>query len=787
MKEKAEVKISVRNLVEFILRTGSLDSRFTGGTKLLSEGVRIHKKIQSGSKENYTAEVFLKHIIEFDEFNLLVDGRADGIIKQEDENFIIDEIKSTTASLDIIDKEFNKLHWAQAQCYAYIFAYDQKLEFITIRLTYCNIETEEMKYLTEQYSFDELKKFFYDLVEKYYVWAKLTYDWNILRNISIKNLKFPFEGYRSGQRELAVSVYRSIVDEKNLFVQAPTGIGKTISTIFPAVKAIGEEIVTKIFYLTAKTITRTAAEEAFVKMRNIGLKFKTVTLTAKEKICFEEKIACNPEQCQYANGHFDRVNDAIMDILVNEEELSRELIEKYSIKHKVCPFELSLDLTLWADAIICDYNYVFDPNVYLKRFFLDKGGDYVFLIDEAHNLVDRSREMFSTELYKKTFLKLKKALKDINPMVAKILGKINSFMLEMKKMCGEKKYYVSKEYKSEIYNLLKRLIAELDEYLKENVLENDNKEIHEELLQLYFDAINFIKISELYDERYVTYIEILEDDVKIKLFCLDPSYLLRESLKRGKAAVFFSATLMPISYYCNILGGGDEDNKLCLKSPFNTKNRCLAIVNSVSTKYNNRKNSYLKIVEYIKNIISAKVGNYFIFFPSYQYMNEVYNVLQSEKEKINIFIQTPSMKEDEKEEFLNLFKPNPTKTNLGFCVLGGMFSEGIDLKGDRLIGSIIVSVGLPQICLERNIVKDYFENKNNLGYEYSYMYPGMNKVLQAAGRVIRSEEDKGVIFLIDERFTSGAYLKLFPKEWFPYIRVNSTNVSKIINEFWNKE
>lgn len=779
--EKREIKVSVRNLVEFLLRAGDIDSSFFRVNRAV-EGTRIHKKIQKAQKEDYRSEVTLKHSIEYQEFILVIEGRADGIIEGSD-GVTIDEIKSTMSPLDIIDENYSEAHWAQAKCYAYIYALQNKIENLNVRLTYCHLETEEIKYLNKSFSIEQLKDFFEQLIQSYYSWAKLIYYWQLERDKSIKELKFPFEKYRKGQRELAVAVYKTITSNKNIFVKAPTGTGKTISTIFPSIKALGEGHTSKIFYLTAKTITRSVAEEAFSIMRSKGLKFKAVTLTAKEKICIKDKSSCNPLDCEVAKGHFDRINDAIMDILTQEEELKRETIERYADKHRVCPFEFSLDLTLWADAVICDYNYVFDPRVYLKRFFTEKG-DYTFLIDEAHSLVDRAREMYSAEIYKKPVLKMKKEMKEISPEISKSLNRLNTYLLNMKKLCNEKGFYVSREGDKEIYSILRKFVSECEVYFAKN----GNIKMGDELLELYFNALIFIKICELYDERYVTYVENKEKDVKLKLFCLDPSYLLSEALKKGKSGIFFSATLIPLKYYKGILGGSSEDYIMSIESPFSLENRKLLVADYISTRYVNRERSYKDIVDSIRNLTKCKCGNYMVFFPSYQYMNTVFELFRSEYPDVKVHIQSSSMTEEEREDFLALFAPQPDVTTIGFCVMGGIFSEGIDLKSDRLIGTVIVGVGLPQVCLERDIIRDYFNERNNEGFEYAYMFPGMNKVMQAAGRVIRSEIDRGIILLIDERFSNRRYLNLFPKDWFPYSRVvKADDILRYASEFWNNE
>lgn len=773
------LKISIRSLVEFILRSGDIDSGFMSMNRAL-EGSRAHRRLQKSYGDDYKAEVTLKKAIEFEAYSLVLEGRADGIFI-EDENVVIDEIKSVTQPLEFIDEDYDLRHWAQAKCYGYIYAEENNLENIIIQLTYIHLETDEVKKFRKSFHIKELESFFKDLVQKYCKWADLTSFWISIRDNSIKELKFPFPQYRKGQREMAAAVYRAIRDENILFAQAPTGIGKTMSTLFPAVKAMGEGITSKIFYLTAKTTTQVVAEEAFQRMKDMGLKFISITITAKDKICFKEERQCNPGYCEYARGHFDRVNDAIMDMLQNEKEIDREMILAYAKKHRVCPFEYSLDIALWADCVICDYNYLFDPNASLKRFFMDKKTDFTFLIDEAHNLVDRAREMYSAELCKKDFLELKRLMKGKNKELHASCNSINKYFIELKKQLGEEYHHVSKEEYKDLYQLLSSFVAKADKYLSMNEEAHKN----EELMNVYFGALNLLKISENYDEHYVTYVERHGNDIRLKLFCHDPSLLISQVLKKGKAAVFFSATLLPIDYFHEILGGGENSKSIYLKSPFDPANRCLLIGDNVATRYSKRDDSYGKIADYIYKAVKAKTGNYMVFFPSYKYMESVYEEFTAKYADYNVNMQISGATEEEKNLFMESFQPNPKKHNIGFCVLGGVYSEGIDLRDDRLIGVIVVGVGLPQICLERDIIKDYYDTKNNKGFEYSYMYPGMNKVMQAAGRLIRSETDRGVILLLDERFTRWDYQKLFPKEWFPYKRVDEYTLDRILEDFWS--
>jgi len=774
---KPIVRISVRNLVEFILRSGDIDSGFCGPKRAV-EGTRIHRTIQKNRKGNYNSEITVKQSIDLDGFTLVIEGRIDGVL-ETDGQFCIEEIKSVTDPVYSIEENQNPVHWAQVTCYAYIFAAKEKLSSVDLRLIYCEVETEKIKEFTRHCSFAELETFFDDLIKKYEPWARFSFNWISERNVSLKSLVFPFQDYRAGQRELAVSVYKSIKNKSKLFAKAPTGIGKTISTLFPALKAMGEEHTSRIFYLTARTTNRSVAEEALSLLKKQNLNLKYITLTAKEKICFKEKCSCTPQDCQYAHGHYTRINNAIWDAIQNNDELKRTVVEEFALKHQVCPFELSLDLSLWCDCIIGDYNYVFDPQVYLKRFFCDNSGDFTFLIDEAHNLIDRSREMFSAQIQRSAFKQMRSFFKTSHAGVYKQSGRVSNRLNALGKMVGEKTLSTSTEIDSKLCLVLKAFIEECEQFLKINrVFDNDD------ILKLYFDALAFIRTSELFDSHYLFLVQRLEKDIMVKLFCVDPSFMMSETLKRGKSSIFFSATLTPLPYYREILGGSPDDALVSLPSPFDTKNRCFLVATDVSTKYQNREKSYSILADYLGHVVNSKTGNYLAYFSSYKYMLNVYDIFNEKNPDLKTIVQTSTMSEPQRDRFLQNFQSEPEETLLGFCVLGGVFSEGIDLKSDRLIGTIIVGVGLPQICLERDIIRDYFQQTKSCGYEYAYLYPGMNKVMQAAGRVIRSEQDRGVILLIDERYNNQQYRNLFPVEWFPHNRVFIHTLGDYLKRFW---
>ena len=778
------VRVSVRNFVEFLLRSGDIDQR-RGAFKerdAMAEGSRLHRKIQGKMGVEYKAEVSLKHEIQLDDIILSIEGRADGIITpfEEDSPVVIDEIKCVYKNLRYI-KEAEEIHLAQAKCYAYIYAVQNDLKEIQTRISYCNIDTEEMKYFHETYTIFQLSRWFEELVLEYKKWIDDYTQWRKIRNTSIDEVVFPFS-YRKGQKELAAMVYQTIEDGKRLYIQAPTGTGKTLMSLYPAIKSVGRARGEKIFYLTAKTITRTVAKDTMVMLGEQGLNYRVLVLTAKEKICFLEEMECNPVTCPYAKGHYDRGNSAVYDIITHETMFDREKIEEYGKKHQVCPFELGLDISLWADCIICYYNYVVDPNVYLKRFFQEGvKGDYIFLTDEVHNLLERGREMYSAVLYKEDFLEVKNFVKNSSRRLASRLETCNKHLLELKRECES--CQVVENIAGFTMSLL-RLQSEIEKFL-----DNDETMMDKQIVtELYLNVRHFLNMYELASENYLTYTEHTEDGrFKIKLFCVNPAANLKECMDRGRAAILFSATLLPIKYYKSLLTE-ESDNAVYGISPFDSARRCVVVATDVSSKYTRRnRNEYEKIASYIKIAATAKQGNYLVFFPSYSFMEQVYEIYVQDFLKGNekIVMQTSQMTEEEREIFLNEFEETEG-TLIGFCVMGGIFSEGIDLRAERLIGSIIVGTGLPGIGNEKELLKAYFDREGMRGFDYAYRFPGMNKVLQAAGRVIRTMEDTGVVLLLDERFATLEYRMMYPREWENVKYCNQQNAAQILEEFWQK-
>ncbi|MGG7097386.1 ATP-dependent DNA helicase [Clostridium sardiniense] len=754
---KEVIRESVRGLVEFILKSGSIDSRFSTSKRAV-EGIRAHQKLQKSNEEifeKYEREVYLSNEFELEDFILKIDGRADGIIYEES-SVIIEEIKSTYRPLLEID-DSNELHWAQAKVYGYIYSVQNKLDSIEIQLSYYQLESNEVKSFRRNYTIQELNAFLNEIIQGYEKYVVLSVNHRENRNRSIKKLEFPFKSYREGQLKLARAVYGTMRDGKLLFAQAPTGIGKTISTIFPSIKSVGEGIKEKIFYLTAKTVNSQVAENTLNILREEGLKFRSITLTAKQKVCLNDKVSCNPDECKYAVDYYDKSKDVIYSLLKECGNIDRELILKLAKENEICPFELSLDMINWCDGVICDYNYIFDRRVGLKRVVEDMGDEIALLIDEGHNLVDRGRSMYSATLNKSKFLEMRRELKGKVPNLYNVVNKINAYFVTVRRECEsrEQNSYYEKKAPKELYKYLRIFIGESEELL----VKLKGEPYYDELLDLYFDINKFVGVSEYYGDEYVTYVENDYNEVSITLFCINPADKIKAITDKIKGTVIFSATLSPIDYYIELLGGNEDSYRLRLKSPFDSS-KFDANVHPANTRFRFREKTIKDIEDKIREFLQERKGNSLIFFPSYDYLDMFIKNINKEFDGYKMLVQEREMNEEDKERFISEFREN--NNMVGFAVLGGIFSEGIDLPGDMLIGTVVVGVGYPQISIEREIIKDYFEGK---GYDYAYIYPGINKVLQAVGRVIRTEEDEGKALLVDDRYLTSKYKSLLPREW----------------------
>ena len=809
---KAIYSVQVRELIEFALRRGDLgrERLFVGPDRALA-GTRGHQRLQKSRPDGYQKEVAVSYEVETDDLVLRIQGRIDGLIVTSGET-TIEEIKTVQGRWDHLA---DPLHWAQAKLYAFIYTHEHPLETVAIQLTYLHLERDEVTEFRQLFSRSELAAFFEVTAAIYLDWVRERHVWCRQRDKSIRSLDFPFREFRPGQRKLAVAAYRTLAGGGRLFLEAPTGIGKTISVLFPALKALAEGKLERVFYLTARTVGRTVAETTLADLRHAGLRLRTMTLTAKQKLCIRDGHPCDVNTCPLAIGYYDRCRRAMRDAL-NREGLTREVLEAISREHQVCPFELSLDLSSWVDAVICDYNYVFDPKVYLRRHFGEQAREYGFLVDEAHNLVDRARDMFSSELDSQQIQKVGRAIKRPLPRCARALARLSA---AMQKLCGPTELSVelpvepdfalgeldlfgresntlpkvrsieqltrhegvvtTKELPTALAPIIEAAMEEAALWLARN----EPAEFRESLLELYFQLHSFRRTAESYDERYVTIVEAVRS-VTVRLFCVDPSHLLRKALERGKAAVFFSATLAPIDYYQSLIGGDAKDPLLQLPSPFPPENLAVLVQDRLRTQHKARAETLAEVVQAIGALIESRRGNYLVYFPSYQYLKHVCEEFQKQNPTVRVLAQRPGMNESERETFLAAFSSEHEQTLAGFAVLGGIFGEGIDLVGERLIGAVIVGVGLPQLCIERDLIRDYFHDQTAAGFDYAYTFPGMNRVLQASGRVIRSQSDRGVVLLIDSRFIESRYRRLFPAWWQPARVKNAGEIRDAVGSYW---
>ncbi|CAG9620521.1 ATP-dependent DNA helicase [Sutcliffiella rhizosphaerae] len=753
------ILVSVRKLVEFVMMNGSIDSRFVG-SNVLQEGTKTHQRIQKLRGEGYEKEVYLSLKKQVESFLLLIEGRCDGIYHTE-ERITIEEIKTTKRELNTITELDYPAYWAQLKMYAFMYMEENEISEIDIQMVYARRDNEDTVTFRRHYNKKQLTIFADEVIYEYLLFQKILWGFRKERDQSIGELVFPFDSFRKGQRDLSKAVYKTIQEQKVLFAKAATGIGKTMATIFPAVKSLGKGKSQKIMYLTAKNVTKTVVEDAWKRLTEKGLCMKVVSITAKEKICFQEETLCQKEFCPFADGYYDRLKEGLTDVLRNESLMTQSVVERYAKKHQLCPFEFSLDIALYTDAVICDYNYFFDPKVRLQR-WSEFHEESIVLIDEAHNLVDRSRDMHSACITKSIFLQASREMKNINNDLYLQFKKINDKLLSWKKEIINNNQYVFEEKPTFLLDAVNEAVKACEQWL----LTNPSQMSYQDVLTCYFEGQDFLRIGKEYDARYKTVVTLFKNDVNVKLVCLDASLSIKRLTDKTAATIFFSATLHPLGYFQRMLGSDQEDYHLSIPSPFDS-DKVKVYAQPISTIYKDRGKSINPIIQSIVKTFHTKPGNYLIFFPSYEYMDMVYEeyVPYAISDGVTTIKQDRLMSEEERISFLELYSIPLNKVLIGFAVLGGVFSEGIDLKGERLTGVGIVGVGLPQLSLERNVIKEYFHTSGHNGFDFAYVYPGMNKVQQAGGRLIRTEEDEGIILLMDKRFFQESYRTLLPPEW----------------------
>ena len=802
--ERDEIELSVNELCDAAELGGHIDCRRpSASTKLRSaDGKRAYSILQSRYGATYHAEVELSNTSRLGDIYFHVAGRADGI-QLNNGVYTVDEIR-TVSRARFMGGVIDQRHSAALYAYAYFLCLSRSLDGVVARIAYYDTEENDISFSEKYLDVDTLRRAYFGLLERIYWRAEIMRNRIRDRLPTLVNMRFPYGSLRESQEEMIKECYRDIKVGTRLFCQAPTGIGKTVSTLYPAVRRLGEGVVDRIFYLTGKASIRREALSAMRKMNDAGARARSCVIASRESMCICDAAkrrggklssSCTPELCPYAANYYGKLRGALCELIANGESFDSASIRAMAQKHKICPYELSLDLSELCDVIICDYNYVFSPTVYLKRYFDEAFGKkekYVFLIDEAHNLPDRAREIYSSRLSFEDFKavdrllerddRLRDGIENVREAFEKLalLCRDNMRFTEDGREIG---YFVTREMPQGFNEVISAFGKLCDTWQKDNP-------DHAAVLaveDLSFKIFEYKKICDCFDGRYLTFINKDGEDISLLLYCLDPSHQLSLALDRAVSAVLFSATLTPTEYFADILGGGKKSAAVEFSSPFPPENLCIAAVDSISTRFEDREKSYKKVASCIAATVSARVGNYMVFFPSYSYMEAVGKIFHAKYPKVEIIAQKRNMTYADKEKFLSEFREDG-KLRIGFCVLGGSFSEGIDLPGRRLIGAIVVGVGLPGISNENNIIRDYYEEKCGQGYDYAYTYPGMNGVLQAIGRVIRRQDDRGIAVLIDDRYAEPKYRALFPRSW---QKVNYTStaasLAEIARRFWKNE
>ena len=786
-KDTNSIYVSAYDLCQYIFRGGDINSRLVSGNKYGST-IASHKS--HTKKPNIVDAFSFTKIVEG--IPIVVYAYPEGV-RQEDGKYVIESVYSVPYFLDDIKNGALDIAIKTAICTAYIVLERYKLPSIEARITFYKEGADEERAFKQILEREELSLTFESMLELFYPFAKIIKEKTLKTLSQLKDLRFPFEGgAREGQRDFIIEAFRAIKSHKRLVAEAPTGTGKTMASLYPSLKSVGNGDADKIFYFTGKTTTAISALNAIDIMREQIPDLRAIHISSKEKCCVtyppRARRICDVKHCPVTRGYYDKINEALKELLENYRTYTKDIIDTVSAKYSVCSYELSLELSEWCELVVCDYNYLFDLQAYFRRYFdvIDSVG-YIFLIDESHNLPDRAREMYSATLTREQFVKIAEKYngnKYLCEPCAEILQKFDVFhqlaMSEKKEMgthvCG---FYINSQLPDDI-------TEGFDEFLRGcmKIFSKDNTD--DELHALYMDTKKLLKVCDIFDKRFTMYIEAVDESVKLRILCLDPSFMLDTCMKKGISTILFSATLTPLEYFSDVLGCS-KTNTLSLPSPFDAKKQCLIGVDCVSTRYDDRQGSYGTIANIIRAATAPKQGNYIVYFPSYSYLTEVKNAFEKKFPQINITVQKKSMSEKAKREFLDSFDEKKEGTLIGFCVMGGSFSEGIDLRGERLIGAMIVGVGLPTISSELNIIKEYFDKTRENGYAYAYTYPGMNKVMQAAGRVIRSEDERGIVLLIDDRFASMEYKMIMPEYWkhIKYID-NARDLLKEITEFWKK-
>jgi DNA excision repair protein ERCC-2 len=779
-----EVKVSVQGLLSFAFHPQDLAGGAEGAGRLL-EGTQGHQLVRSRRGPDYQTEVTVKYSYEWETYRLIVSGRIDGLIETATE-IMVEEIKTTYLPLATVELALGQMHETQLKLYLYFMLSGHPGKKINGRLTYLNLDDLTEKSFGVTITLTAGRALFEQLALPYLIARREQDQWLRTRDASLAQWQFPFAERRAGQDELMESVNQALTAERDLLVEAATGLGKTIAILYPALKSLATSgRVTRIFYLTAKTVGKEILKKTLIQAASQGVRLRTVFIEARERVCPFGKPRCEPAACPYGVDYYAKAKQVIPELL-RQELLTPETVADYARTYQACPFELALDLALQADLIVADYNYLFDPGVYLRRFFSEGSRDYLFLIDEAHNLVTRGREMYSADLTESDLTRLKSLIpREQRPLQAAIRGLEAYFEGWRAELEDERSRGLRLNQLPDLLPFeLQRLLALVGEFLSNNPHFNKR----DQLLPLFFNLLGLTRIAAGLSRDYTIFVTGDEAGrLKLRLFCINPGPLLRQRLNRGRLALFFSATLSPRQYFQELLGAGPDAGYLRLPSPFPRENRLYLHIPGIDTRYRARGQSALQLAQCIADFVTAHCGNYLVFFPSYQYLQTVQPLIrQLTGARATVYSQVSGMSDPDKQLFLNsLVRTDTGRSQLGLAVLGGMFGEGVDFPGEALVGVVIVGPGLPMVNEEQELIRQYFEEQNGAGFFYAYLVPGLIRVVQAAGRVFRQPDDRGVVILVDDRFSDERYQELLPPDWFfPGRPFSNSDYLEALAAFW---
>lgn len=796
-------EVGVKTLVDFSCRQGDLVLAFTQ-SPTAEEGQRVHKKLQASrvSAAGAEVEVALSVVVELpvngEIVALKVSGRAD-VVYGDADNPMVEEIKSTYIAPDLIPEGTKALHWSQAKIYAYALAIQHGWSQVTVRLLYFDLTTEKEIPLQQSFTRAQLQVFMHDTAAVYLHWIiKVEAARASARQFS-RDVAFPYANFRAGQHVFAKSVYRAIRDGKDLIAQAPTGVGKTMSTLFPAVKAFGEQYADKIIYVTAKQTGRAIAFDALEKLSQGESALATLELRAKAKacVCQNGEICLDDGQmCPQTEGFFDRLPVA-RETLLNLRDMNSEKIAAVAAEHHLCAFELALQMLPWVDVVICDYNYIYDPMVRLS-FFEETTDRIVVLVDEAHNLVERGRSMYSAHLVledarrQQRLLGKKPLAKPVRSLVQAIKKTLANVLSENDSPeAGSSGAVAPAKLAANIQGQSPAGVQRACDRLLEamRVQQAAGEPLPGFMSEWLKEIYRYIAIERLFNDNHRCLLHTVGDQSEgIELFCIDPSDWIRDINKKHVSTIAFSATLSPVDYFQGLIGLPDNTPQLNLPSPFPQENLRVLIADAIDTRWHYRDRAIDGICDLIQSAVQQRAGKYMVFFSSYHFLQQVQQHFEQRFPNVGIMSQQANLSEMDREAFLEQFDTRQDIT-LAFVIIGGIFAEGIDYIGDRLIGAIIIGPGLPQPGLHTQLIQQKFDadTKPGKGFDYAFRYPALVRVLQSAGRVIRSESDLGVIILADRRFAMPDYLALYPAHWQPWVVSDSSQLEANLQRFWRHD